>query len=260
MPGAVKPPAVTEELGDATPFEHKRLSKPFVPQLTEEKGTFTGHGAVFEDLHPTSSYLLGPEWKDNIRHGAFTRSLAEHKKRGTMPLMLYMHERGYVIGAWQSIEEDKDGLKVAGQVSMNARAPSNVPVYELLTMGGINGLSIGFKPTKVELDQESKVRSILDVELGEISVVDIPGGPRARVTDVKSGDPRNAQVLEAALRDAGLSRKEAKALMANGFTALRDVAADDEPTPRDADRSAGSKDPAALADSIRKLIKTIRRT
>ncbi len=246
MPRSATDPAEAKDAGAAAPFEQKRLAKPFVPTLTEEKGSFTGHGAVFSDLHPTSSYALGPEWRDMIAPGAFAQTLAEHKKLGTTPLMLYMHERGYVVGAWQSIAEDGDGLKVSGQVSMNARAPSNVPVYELLQMGGITGLSIGFKPTKVELDQEQKIRTISRVDLAEISIVDIPGGPRARVTDVKS-DPRNIQVLEAALRDAGLSRKEAKAVLAEGFAALRDAEANAAPTPRD----AGEVDADAVASLLR---------
>lgn len=247
-----------ETKSDEAPFEQKRLAKPFVPQLTDQKGTFSGHGAVFEDPHPTSSYLLGSEWKDVIRAGAFTRSLAEHKKRGTLPLMLYMHERGYVIGAWQSVEEDKDGLKVSGQVSPDARAPSNVSIYELLKMGGINGLSIGFRPTKVELDQEKKTRSILDVELAEISVVDIPGGPKARVTDVKA-ERFNPRFVENFVREGlGFSDSEAKAFIARGLGAAREVSAKDAGAQREAGAGEGSTDPEALVASLRELAKSIR--
>lgn len=239
-------------------LEQKRVGKPFAVKTTDEEGQIEGYGAAFDTEHPTSSWALDYDWKDTIRSGAFTSSLAEHKKLGTTPLMLYMHERGNIPGAWRTVEEDKTGLRLVGNVAKSAISPSGVPTYELLKMGALNGLSIGFRVKKAELDEDLKVRSILEVELAEISIVDIPGGPTARITDVKSGDPRNIQFLETILRDAGLSRKEAKAVLAKGFTALRDAAANDEPTQRDADRSGGSKSPESLASSLRGFAQTIR--
>lgn len=231
----------------AYPFEKKRIGRPFSVKATDDVGSLEGHGAVFDAEHETSSWALGPEWKDVIRPGAFSRTLAEHKRRGTVPLMLWMHERGNIPGVWRSVDEDKDGLKVAGQVSLSAKSPSDVTVHELLKMGAINGLSIGFRVRKHTLDEGKKLREILDVDLAEISIVDIPGGPTARVTDVKAGDPRNINFLETVLRDAGLSRKEAKTLLVKGFAALRDVEADPALNPRDADRSGDTEASPSIA-------------
>src|SRR6185436_12724282 len=236
-------------------FEEKRLARPFTVKSVDDAGTIEGHGAVFDYPHETSSWALGPEWKDIIRPGAFSKTLAEHKKIGTVPMMLWMHQRGNIPGAWRSAAEDGDGLALQGQVSKAAISPSGVPVYELLKMGAVTGLSIGFRVTKHSLDQEKKTREILSVELSEVSIVDIPGGPRARITDVKGHDPKNIQFLEGVLRDAGLSRKEAKALLAEGFGALRDAAAEEPPNLRDADRDGGSTE--SIADLIRGLAKAV---
>ncbi len=225
-------------------LEQKRLAKPFNVQSTDETGNLEGHGAVFDVPHPTSSWALDPEWKDVIRPGAFKKTLAENKKAGIAPVMLYMHERGNVVGAWRDVVEDGDGLAMKGQVALSAKAPSGATIHELLKMGAITGLSIGFRVRKHALDQEKKTREILDVELSEVSIVDVPGNGAARITDVKAGDLRNPQFLESVLRDAGLSRKEAKALLAKGFNALRDAEANPEPDLRDAGRS-GSNDEAA---------------
>jgi hypothetical protein len=242
-------------------FEQKRLPRPFSVKATGEPGAIEGHGAIFNVLHPTSSWALGPEWQDRILPGAFVQTLAESKKLGVVPAMLYMHERGNVPGVWHVVEEDKEGLLTSGQVSLSAVSPSGATLYELLKMGAINGLSIGFRVMKSALDEKAKVRDIIAVDLGEVSIVDIPGGPSARITDVKSGDPHNIQFLETVLRDAGLSRKEAKALLADGFTALRDAVANDEPTQRDADRCGGRPDnTASLASLFRGFASSIRHT
>jgi HK97 family phage prohead protease len=210
-------------------LEVKRLSRPFSVKSADEQGTIEGHGAVFNELHPTSSWRLPMDWQDRIMPGAFTSTLAAHKKSGTMPVMLYMHERGNVVGAWREMEEDADGLKVKGQVAMSAKAPSGTSLYDLLKMGGLNAMSIGFVVTKSAQDEKKKIRDIQEVELGELSIVDIPGIESARISDVKTADPaRLKRKIEEALRDAGLSRQEAKAFIADGFKALRDASPEED--------------------------------
>jgi uncharacterized protein len=206
-------------------MEHEeKLARPFAVKVTDGAGAFEGLGAVFNDLHPTSSWALAPEWKDRILPGAFSRTIAEHTKAGTVPAMLYMHERGNVVGAWRTLQESRDGLLVTGQVAEGARSPSGETLHNLLKLGALNALSIGFRVRKQTLDQDKKVRDILDVEVSEISIVDVPGIHRARVTDVKSMDECS---IERLLCDAGLSREEAKALLAGGLRALHGAASDE---------------------------------
>lgn len=236
------------------PYEQKRVSKPMAVTLTDGVGTFEGYGAVFDVEHPTSSWALDLDWKDVIRPGAFKKTLAEHKKNGTRPNMLLMHEWGNVIGVWQSCEEDKDGLLTKGAVSMNAKMPNGAGVHELMKMGGLTGESIGFRVTKHVLNQELKLREILEVKLREVSIVDDPGGPTARITDVKSVT-KNPQFIERLLRDAGFSRKEAKALLAEGLSALRDVEADDDP---ETESSGSRKAIDDMVSSIRGSVASLR--
>lgn len=218
-------------------FEVKRLAAPFALEKLaagELEGKIKGEGMVFDLPHPTSSWRLPPDWQDVVRPGAFTDTLAAHEKNGTVPLMLYMHERGNIPGAWTSVKQTAKSLKLEGLVSKNAATPSGVPLLELLTMGAITGLSIGFAPTLVQLDEKKKIREIQAVELGEISIVDIPGAQRARVTDVK----RDKRSLEEILRTVGLSQREAKALIAAGFDAM---ISDDESDPTNSARPTKEK-------------------
>ena len=55
------------------------------------------------------------------------------------------------------------------------------------------------------------------VDLFEISLVTFPANPKARIGSVKSG--LSEREAERALRDAGFSRSEAKAIIADGFNA-----------------------------------------
>lgn len=212
-------------------LEIKRLAKPFRVQTTDAARTFAGHGSVFDDPHPTSSWALPMDWLDVVKPGAFKKTLAEHKRRGTAPAMLFQHDWDNVVGAYQEVGEDEDGLDLKGKLAASAKTPAGADLYELVSMGALTGLSIGFRPMKVKLDEKAKTREILEVELHEVSLVTIPGAPSARIQDVKSADPtRIKRRIEDALRDAGLSRQEAKALIADGFKglSLRDAAAEDD--------------------------------
>jgi hypothetical protein len=204
-------------------FERKRLAKAFKVQTVDEQRSFSGHGSVFDDPHPTSSWALPMDWQDVMKPGAFRRTLADHKKLGTSPALLFQHDTDNPIGAYANVAEDGDGLLLEGKIAQSAKTPAGADIYELMAMGGLNGLSIGFRAVKSKLDEKAKTREILEVELWEVSVVTIPGQSSARVADVKAlrEDPTQLKRhLESSLRDAGLSRTEAKAVLARGFPGL----------------------------------------
>jgi hypothetical protein len=60
----------------------------------------------------------------------------------------------------------------------------------------------------------------MEVDLFEVSLVTFPMNDLAVVTDVKS--IRTIRDFEKALRDAGFSQREAKAIAADGFKGLAD--------------------------------------
>lgn len=195
----------TEEEGeyedDEKHTEHIEVTSEIKAEDVEkEDGTFIGYGSIFNNTD------LG---NDVVEKGAFTKSLGKSGPRGVK--MLFQHKTDMPIGVFESIEEDSRGLKVKGRLALKTQAGREA--YELLKMGAIDGLSIGFrvKPEGQKYDAKAKKRYIKEVELMEISLVTFPMNPRARVRSVK-GDELSIREWENGLRDVfHLSRSEAKA-------------------------------------------------
>lgn len=166
----------------------------------EEKGVFSGYGSIFGNKD------LG---NDVVVEGAFAKSIG--RKGAKAVKLLYQHRQDEPIGVFDEIIEDRRGLKVKGRLAMGTQRGREV--YELMKMGALDGLSIGYRvdPKGVEYDEKGKRRLLKSVDLMEISAVTFPMNPRARVQAVK-GAERTVREWEELLRDAGsLSRNEAKA-------------------------------------------------
>ena len=164
-----------------------------------EDGTFEGYGSVFNNTD------LG---NDVIKSGAFTKSLQERGIRGVK--LLYQHKSDMPIGVFDEIREDSHGLRVKGRLALGTTAGRDA--YELLKMGALDGLSIGFRvnPKEVSFDKRNNQRIIKEVDLMEISLVTFPMNPKATVRQVK-GEEISIREWENGLRDAfNLSRSEAK--------------------------------------------------
>jgi len=202
----------------------------------EEKATgeFEGYGSVFNNTD------LG---NDVIRNGAFKKSLSRRGAKGVK--LLYQHKSDMPIGVFESIKEDEHGLKVKGRLAMKTQAGQEA--YELMKMGALDGLSIGFRvnPSKVSYDKRSKKRIIDEVDLMEISLVTFPMNPQATVRSVK-GEEITIRDWENGMRDAfNLSRSEAKqaAKAVHEVFSQRDV---EDNTDRE------------LVDAIKKLTETLK--
>ena len=132
--------------------------------------------------------------------------------------------------------EDKRGLFVRGRL-----LPEVGRAREILTLmraGALDGLSIGFKAIRARTNNANGARTLLDVDLWEISLVTFPMNERARVAGVKQA--ATLREFEAFLRDAGgFSRAEAKRVAAYGFTNAV------------AQREADAIELSGLADAIR---------
>lgn len=97
------------------------------------------------------------------------------------------------------------------------------------------------------------MRRLEKIDLWEISVVTFPLLPEARVATMKArpfaGAPPTERDFERWLtRDAGLTRKEARALMSAGFSGLKAL--------RDAGR--GADEETALAAQMREAARVLR--
>ena len=54
-----------------------------------------------------------------------------------------MHKTDEPIGVFEKMEEDEKGLRVEGKLALGTQRGKEV--YELMKMGAIDGLSIGYK-------------------------------------------------------------------------------------------------------------------
>jgi len=165
----------------------------------EAEGTFVGYGSIFGNKD------LG---NDIVEKGAFLRSLNDKGARGVK--MLWQHRTDTPIGVFKEIREDAKGLKVEGQLAMGTQGGREA--YELMKMGALDGMSIGYKadPAKQVYDGKGKKRHLMELDLMEISLVTFPMNTSARVQAVK-GEEVNIRDLERGMRDAfSFSRSDAK--------------------------------------------------
>ena len=165
----------------------------------KDYGTFEGYGSVFGNKD------LG---NDVIERGAFLKSLKRRKPQNVK--LLYQHKSDMPIGVFDEIREDEHGLVVKGRLALKTQAGAEA--YELLKMGALDGLSIGFRvnPKEVSYDKRGNKRIIKEVDLMEVSLVTFPMNPQATVRSVK-GEDISIREWENGMRDAfSLSRSEAK--------------------------------------------------
>lgn len=143
--------------------------------------------------------------------------------------MLYQHQRHKPAGIWTLVREEAKGLYVEGKLAM--KTATGQEAYELIKMGAVSDLSVGFRSlqtkdvTAVVDGKKTYVRQILKAKLFEISPVSIPDNPHANITHVKQAEDEelSERELERRLRDAGVSRKQAAILLAEGFSAMEQV-------------------------------------
>lgn len=191
-----------EERSDM-PVEQKSLS--LEVKMLDDEGTIEGYGAVFGN---EDSY------GDIIEPGAFRETLQMRR-----PKMLWQHNMDEVIGAWNEYREDAKGLWMKGKLALGVRRGAEA--RELIQMGAIDGLSIGYMTRDYAMD--GTIRRLKRVDLYETSIVTEPANSMALVAGVKSADVRS---IETAFRQMGFSRSEAKAMASAAWKRRGDVLRD----------------------------------
>lgn len=178
---------------------HDRLDVPFKIKAVSEDGLFSGYGSVFGVID---------SYKEVVAPGAFSESLSQRT-----PALLWQHRSGEPIGVYSALREDQTGLYVEGKLAL--KTARGAEAYELLKMGAISGLSIGFVTRDDSYDRVTGIRTLKKVDLWEVSLVTFPANDAARVSGVKSIDTISSLAdAESYLRDAGgLSRREATAFV-----------------------------------------------
>ncbi len=198
----------------------KTINSVFEIRAIADEGSFEGYASVFDDVDHA---------KDKVAPGAFADSLIRHKASGRLPPMLWQHDTKEPIGAWREMFEDDHGLFVRGELFIDD-IPKARQAHKLLLENVVTGLSIGFRTITSEKDPKSGSRTLTKIDLLEVSMVTFPALDSARISTVKAmmakGDIPEKRTIEAFLRDAGFSRKQAKGLIADGYQGLlrRDAA------------------------------------
>lgn len=215
-----------------------RCEQKFVDLVLDQvtgDGIFSGYASLFGQVD------LG---KDIVERGAFAKSLRTRGAAGIR--MLFQHDPNQPIGSWVELKEDARGLFVRGRLAKDVGRARDV--HNLLRGGALDGLSIGFRATRARKDHATGVRHILEADLWEISIVTFPMLPQARIDTVKGRGrlPTTRQFEGWLTRDAGLTRHDARTVIAEGFSSLVRK------------RDAASGQQAGLTERIREATRMIK--
>lgn len=225
-------------------MSHMTIHSPFELKFITETGVFEGYASVFDVTDSVG---------DAIAPGAFSESLEQWRQQNRQPPLLWQHDSKQPIGAWREMFEDQHGLFVKGELFIDdiARAKE---AYKLLRENVVTGLSIGYRVIEAFRDEQRGVRVLSKLELMEVSMVTFPANDLARIATVKSlfdaGRVPSEREFEAFLREAGLSRKQAKGVIAGGYKSLQ---------ARDAAETQTTEDPEIVAalDALARKIRIL---
>ena len=139
-------------------------------------GEFEGYASLFHVADGAG---------DIVVPGAFQSSL--RRRPPARVRMLYQHFAHEPIGTWEEIREDQRGLYVRGRLATESDRARDVAA--LIRAGALDGLSIGFKTLRARRNAALGTRTLLEIELWEISVVTFPLLAGSEVTAIgEKGD------------------------------------------------------------------------
>ncbi len=188
-------------------MEHKNLNFEI---KAHEDGSFVGYGSTFGNID-----LVG----DIVQKGAFVKSLSKKGAQGVK--MFLQHNSNEIIGRFTDIYEDEKGLVIKGNFYLGDIQKAS-ETHFLMKQGEITQFSIGYRVISKAFDNNGNTL-LKEIDLIEVSPVTFPANPEAQLVGVKSVKELTEREFEKRLRDdAGLSQKEAKALMSCGYKGLKE--------------------------------------
>ena len=207
----------------------KYINVPFEKKDIQDSGIFTGYGSTFGGKPDSYGDIIAP--------GAFSESISKNGRGGMGIAMLYQHNHTEPIGVWTHIAQDKKGLEMEGQLAMKTQRGAET--FELMKMGALKGLSIGFDMPRdengkiaedaIEINEKKRTQLLKRINLWEVSPVTFAANTRARVTGVKNlQDAKTEREMEKILRDSGLSKSDAVYLASMCKSGLRDSGDDNQ--------------------------------
>lgn len=153
---------------------------------------------------------------DVVKKGAFANSLKRWEETGKPIPLLYGHNTDdpeYNIGKVTHAEEDERGLFIEAEFDPdNSKAQY---VRKLVQEGRLYQFSFAFDILdygQIELEDGRKANELRELDIFEVSLVQIPANQHAEVVDVKSGR-RNSKVDEAQLGEIAARAEEIKTIV-----------------------------------------------
>lgn len=201
---------------DANGLQHKQFA--FKADKVEDDGTFKGYGSVFGNVD---------SYREIVAPGAFAKSLAEIKASGDPLPALWQHNPDQPIGGYDVLEEDERGLLLEGFL-MVGDLPLAKQAHALMKRRVVKGLSIGYYVRADSYDEKTRIRTLTELDLREVSIVTFPANVEAQVESVKSaltgmlaaGQLPSLKQFEDFLREAGFSKSQAAAVAVHGLSKL----------------------------------------
>jgi len=141
---------------------------PIELRTEDDSQKIVGYAAVYDQL---SEDLGG--FKEKIRKGAFANSIKKDDIK-----LLFNHDPNYVLGRNKNgtlkLEEDEHGLKIEATPPETSFAKD---LINLMERGDVDQMSFGFIVNEDEwdtADKENPIRTLIDVELFDTSIVVYP--------------------------------------------------------------------------------------
>lgn len=204
-------------------MDKKYLQLDSVELKLEETGE---NGQVSRKIAGYASVFGGVDsYGDTILPGAYKKTIKKRER----PVQMRWNHYGDVIGKWTRMEEDEKGLYVEGELTPGHSKAEDV--YASLKHGAVTGMSIGYRPVQIRELGDGR-RELKEIDLAEISIVEMPADNAAHISDVKSAidEADSLKDIERLLRDAGgFSRAESVAMVARIKSMVR---SESEPEPK----------------------------
>lgn len=190
-----------------TKFAHLEVKR---ESESDDYLTISGYGAVFGNVDNGGDIILP---------GAFKECIAAGRK----VKMLWQHDPSQPIGIWDEMREDENGLYMSGRISK--KATKGAEIAELVNMGAIEGLSIGYRTQEYEMDVDKGHRNLTKLDLWETSVVTFPMNEMANIYAMKA-DEITQRDIERAFKNMGYSNRMAKVMAGGAWKGRDDVLRD----------------------------------
>ena len=231
-------------------------------ELKEDGGTVKGYASTF-DRDPDA-------YGDVVAPGAFAKSLERWKQlngEGKYIPLLWGHDTEDPksnIGRVVDAVEDERGLLITAEFDADNEKAQYV--RKLVQEGRVYQFSFAYEvrdQATVELENGYKANELRDLELFEVSLVQIPANQHATVEEVKSGEPE----IKAGRRNSAKDADELRAIadmasqiqeVVNGLLSDDEADTTDGEEEREAGETAeGAKSQAEFVDAYKQAIKTL---